>query len=321
MVRKILRTTMVTLLFAGALAITSCMEDAQSPIVNTDQSEQGQTEQGLVEQEQVPPPPAISEQSVEDSLESNVPSLDGSVMERIRDNPVVMLQLTPLVPGEELAILHTNKGDITIRFFPEEAPMAVENFTTLAREGFYDGLIFHRVIPGFMIQGGCPEGTGFGGHTIWDGAPFHLEPSFNLRHFNGALAMAHAGPGTIRSQFYIVQNQQLSPGFIVQFEDYLVNLDELIGGFSDGTRLYLGDVYTEESLRHFINYGGTPSLDWFWSRDRNGFPDPNVAHPVFAHVVSGMEVVDAIANVPRTAQDRPHDNMIIEHISFFIYGE
>src|SRR3954467_1122177 len=97
------------------------------------------------------------------------------------------------------AILHTNHGDITVAFFDEDAPKTVSNFTKLASEGFYDGVIFHRVIPDFMIQGGDPTGTGTGG----PGYTFEDEINDN-KIVRGALAMANAGPDTNGSQFFIV---------------------------------------------------------------------------------------------------------------------
>jgi cyclophilin family peptidyl-prolyl cis-trans isomerase len=97
------------------------------------------------------------------------------------------------------ATLHTSEGSIEIELFPEDAPKTVENFTKLAGEGFYDGLVFHRVIPDFMIQGGCPQGTGTGGPG------YQFEDEFNdHRVERGALAMANAGPNTNGSQFFIV---------------------------------------------------------------------------------------------------------------------
>jgi peptidyl-prolyl cis-trans isomerase B (cyclophilin B) len=97
------------------------------------------------------------------------------------------------------ATLHTNHGAIQLELFPEDAPVTVENFTRLSREGFYDGLTFHRVIDGFMIQGGCPKGDGTG----WPGYNFDDEPNEH-RVVRGALAMANAGPNTNGSQFFIV---------------------------------------------------------------------------------------------------------------------
>jgi len=97
------------------------------------------------------------------------------------------------------ATLHTSEGSIEIELFPEDAPKTVANFTKLAGEGFYDGLVFHRVIPDFMIQGGCPEGIGTGGPG------YKFEDEFNHHKVvKGALAMANSGPNTNGSQFFIV---------------------------------------------------------------------------------------------------------------------
>ena len=97
------------------------------------------------------------------------------------------------------ATLHTNAGAIEVEFFDEDAPKTVENFRKLAGDGYYDGLIFHRVIPDFMIQGGCPQGTGTGGPG------YTFEDEFNQHKIvRGALAMANSGPNTNGSQFFIV---------------------------------------------------------------------------------------------------------------------
>ncbi len=106
--------------------------------------------------------------------------------------------------GELTAVINTTLGAIKVRFFPEVAPKAVENFTTHAKNGYYDGIIFHRVIKDFMIQGGDPLGRGIGGESIW-GAPFEDEFSEELKVVRGALCMANAGPFTNGSQFFIVQ--------------------------------------------------------------------------------------------------------------------
>ena len=97
------------------------------------------------------------------------------------------------------ATMSTNHGDITFELFDADAPKTVENFRTLARKGFYDGLIFHRIIKDFMIQGGCPKGTGTGGPG------YDFEDEFNdHKVVRGALAMANSGPNTNGSQFFIV---------------------------------------------------------------------------------------------------------------------
>jgi cyclophilin family peptidyl-prolyl cis-trans isomerase len=100
------------------------------------------------------------------------------------------------------AVLHTSEGDVELELFPEEAPKTVDNFTKLAADGFYDGLTFHRVIPDFMIQGGCPLGTGTGGPG------YTFEDEINEHKVErGALAMANAGPNTNGSQFFIVTTE------------------------------------------------------------------------------------------------------------------
>jgi cyclophilin family peptidyl-prolyl cis-trans isomerase len=103
------------------------------------------------------------------------------------------------------ATLQTNHGAIRIELFPEDAPKTVENFEKLARDGFYDNVVFHRVIPDFMIQGGDPTGTGSGG----PGYTFEDEPN-DHQVARGALAMANAGPNTNGSQFFIVTAKDCS---------------------------------------------------------------------------------------------------------------
>ena len=104
----------------------------------------------------------------------------------------VNLQAQMPEEGEEIAVIDTSKGVVKMRFFPEEAPKAVENFKTLAKDGYYDGLTFHRVIEDFMIQTGDPTGTGTGGESCW-GEDFEDEVSPNLHFYNGAVAMANRG--------------------------------------------------------------------------------------------------------------------------------
>ncbi len=107
------------------------------------------------------------------------------------------------MPEDPVIIMKTNEGAIEIKLFPKVAPKACENFIRLAQKGYYDGIIFHRVIKNFMIQGGDPTGTGRGGTSIW-GEPFEDEVSKDVKFDKpGLLAMANAGPGTNGSQFFI----------------------------------------------------------------------------------------------------------------------
>ncbi len=175
------------------------------------------------------------------------------------------------------AVISTNYGDITVQLFPEQAPKTVENFVTLARRGYYDGVNFHRVIADFMIQGGDPTGTGAGGESAF-GEPFADEFSKKLFNLRGALSMANAGPNTNGSQFFIVQNQHLSPEMNVQME---------VAG------------YPKKVIEAYAN-GGTPWLDFH--------------HTVFGQVIAGMDVVDQIAACATDAQDKPQQDVTIQTV-------
>lgn len=109
--------------------------------------------------------------------------------------------------GDQIAVIKTNMGTIKIRLFPDKAPKTVENFVGLIEKKYYDGIIFHRVIPDFMIQGGDPTGTGMGGESLW-GGKFADEFHPDLQNIYGALSMANSGPGTNGSQFFIVQKRE-----------------------------------------------------------------------------------------------------------------
>ena len=190
-------------------------------------------------------------------------------------------QLDKPISGETIATMKTNMGDIKIRLFAELAPKTVENFTTHSKNGYYNGLIFHRVIKDFMIQGGDPTGTGCGGKSIW-GDKFEDEFCVDLHNLRGALSMANAGPGTNGSQFFIVQAQEVDPGLIQQMA-------------------MLGDRgFPAETVENYKAVGGTPWLDF--------------KHTVFGQVYEGMDVVDAIANVKTGRGDKPVEDVIINSI-------
>ena len=184
--------------------------------------------------------------------------------------------------GEEVAVIKTSKGDIFVRLFPEHAPKAVENFKTHAKNGYYDGLIFHRVINDFMIQGGDPTGSGMGGESIW-GKSFEDEFTPELHNLRGALSMANAGPNTNGSQFFIVQAKQVSDDMLDQLETAPEEL------------------FPTECVREYEALGGTPWLDY--------------KHTVFGQVYDGMDVVDDIACVKVDFfQNKPVEDVVIETI-------
>ena len=140
--------------------------------------------------------------------------------------------------------IQTTKGDIKLTLFPNEAPLTVLNFVNLAKRGFYDGLKFHRVIPDFMIQGGCPLGTGTGG----PGYRFKDEFSKSLRHDKpGMLSMANSGPNTNGSQFFIthvptpwLDDKHAIFGAVVGAEDQKV-VDSIVGGDKMNALIVEGD--------------------------------------------------------------------------------
>lgn len=175
------------------------------------------------------------------------------------------------------AVIKTNRGEITVQLFPELAPKTVKNFIELAKKRYYDGVIFHRVIPDFMIQGGDPTGTGMGGESIY-GESFEDEFSRELFNLRGALSMANSGPNTNGSQFFIVNNENVPANMLGQLE---------------------GAGFPAEIIEAYKK-GGTPWLDF--------------RHTVFGHVVDGMNTVDEIANAQRGPQDRPVHDVVIETI-------
>ena len=137
----------------------------------------------------------------------------------------------------------TSEGTIRIRLFPEIAPNAVENFLGHAESGYYEGVIFHRVIEDFMLQTGDPTGTGGGGESIY-GEPFEDEFSDRLFNFRGALSMANAGPGTNGSQFFIVQASEIEAGSAAEYPEEITAAYEEMGGtpWLDGMHTVFGQV-------------------------------------------------------------------------------
>lgn len=175
--------------------------------------------------------------------------------------------------NESVVEITTSKGKITVKLFPDIAPKAVENFVTHAKDGYYDGTTFHRIIEEFMIQGGDPNGDGTGGESIW-GEGFTVEKSNQLYHIRGALSMARAQAlDSQGSQFFIVQNtQDMTKDLAIQF--------------------------TPEKIIEAYKNGGFPSLDGEYT--------------VFGQVIDGMNVVDEIAKVETGANDIPTEEVTIE---------
>jgi len=249
----------------------------------------------------------------------------------------VGFQLEAPEEGEEIAIMHTSMGDISIRFFPEAAPKAVKNFLTHAKEGYYNGVTFHRVIQDFMIQGGDPEGTGRGGSSIWSTA-FEDEFDTKLLNLTGALSMANSGVNTNGSQFFI--NQSSSTVFGVRGEyspesvraKYDAAYDNYVEMYKDAgydftaqyktkddffnanyNETYVYEWIPDEVWALYEQYGGNISLDGAWRRSGG--------HTVFGQVYDGMDVVEAIAAVETdSSNNKPLTDVVIQSIDVTTYG-
>lgn len=161
--------------------------------------------------------------------------------------------------GDAVAKISTNHGEIWLRLFVDDTPKTIENFVGLAERGFYDGLIFHRVIPNFMIQGGDPLGTGTGGKSIW-GGPFVDEFVANLSNIRGSIAMANRGPNTNTSQFFINQADNSSLDFKHTVFGQIVSgmkiVDAIAGVEKNSTDKPLEDVKMEVTVFEVVEVAG-----------------------------------------------------------------
>lgn len=193
-------------------------------------------------------------------------------------------QLSSDIAENEAAVkIKTTQGDITIKLFPEQAPLTVENFLTHAKNGYYNGTIFHRVIKDFMIQGGDPLGNGTGGESIWAGKGTTIDAGYGFKdeisaflyNIRGSLSMANAGAGTNGSQFFINQNT------------------------TDMSSQLSSSSYPGKIIEAYKN-GGNPNLDG--------------KHTVFGQVIEGMDIVDKIASVETDSSDKPKTDVKIESI-------
>lgn len=190
--------------------------------------------------------------------------------------------------GDKIAIVHTSMGDMKIKLFPNEAPKAVENFETHAKNGYYDNIEIFRVVEDFVIQTGSPDNTNTGGKSIW-GEPFEDEFSTKLHNLRGALSMANSGSNSNGSQFFIVQAKSLQTGIY----DAMKQADSAYG-------------FTEDVLKAYQENGGTPHLDR--------------KHTVFGQLYEGLDVLDKIAAVAVDENSRPIDAVIIQSIEITEFG-
>lgn len=181
-----------------------------------------------------------------------------------------------------------NYGTVKFRLFPEYTDNGVENFIKLAENGYYDGLTFHRVIDDFMIQGGDPLGTGYGGESIWGGM-FNAGTDPHLLHLPGAVAYANAGSlDTSGSQFYIVTgDQNITEDTILQYENS-------------------GYHFSDDQKNMYIENGGIPYLDG--------------GYTIFGQVFEGLDIVFMIQECSTDSNDKPLDDIIIDSVKVTEYN-
>ena len=206
-----------------------------------------------------------------DTIDGNSVPTEAPTSENVEIHNFIMPEV-----GEKIAVINVKDyGTIKIKLFPEDAEKGVETFIGLAEMGYYDELIFHRIIPGFMNQGGDPKGNGSGGKSIW-GESFEGGTDENLYHFTGAVAYANSGAtSTNGSQFYIVNTD----------DGYLqYSCEELMA--SDPSYYWPANV-----IEKYNEVGGVPFLDG--------------GYTVFGQVFEGMDVVDEIAAVAVGSADKP----------------
>lgn len=243
------------------------------------------------------------------------------------ENKEFGFQLDKPAVGDTIAILHTNMGDITWRFFPDEAPKTVTNFINLAEDGKFDNTIFHRVINDFMIQGGDYENAnGTGGISSY-GSAFEDEFCDKLLNIRGSVAMANSGADTNGSQFFINQKDaeaytagggwnnlvQQWQSISTQLVNYASNASMFQSFASmNGSFCYDTTVVPAEAQNLYAENGGNPHLDGAYNAVDRG-------HTVFAQVIDGMDVVDAISAVEVDSQSKPTQDVILESVEITTY--
>lgn len=268
---------LIALLLFSGLALTACSSnktDASSSSASKEKTEQTATSSS-----------SEKDQKKIEEEQKKLEQLRKDFNDAMTNENAVFPQLSNEVAEDEAEVkITTTEGDITVKLFPKYAPLAVENFLTHAKEGYYNGLLFHRVINNFMIQTGDPKGDGTGGESIWkdkdkskdSGTGFENEYSPYLYNLRGALAMANSGPNTNGSQFYINQNK----------DDISSKLPT--------------DRFPAKIIDAYKN-GGNPTLD-------------GGNYTVFGQVIDGMDVVDKIASAETDDKDKPKTDIKIEKI-------
>ncbi|MDO4566979.1 MAG: peptidylprolyl isomerase [Oscillospiraceae bacterium] len=193
-------------------------------------------------------------------------------------------QLRTPAEGATIAVFETSLGSFSALIFESEAPLAAENFISLANSGYYNGLSFHSVAENFVAKTGDPSGTGRGGQSVW-GEPFKNEYSQQLHHYIGALGMANSAENQNGSQFYFVTGEAVSAEALEEMRS-------------------LG--YSEEVVSAYESEGGQPGLDYKYT--------------VFGQVYEGLEVLEKINKVNTDASDKPRREITLISLTISSYS-
>lgn len=230
--------------------------------------------------------------------------------------------------GDTIAVVHTTLGDFTMRFFPDQAPKAVTNFINLAKEGKYNNTTFHRVIRDFIVQGGhCGNNENSPNGTSSYGSEFEDEFCDKLFNIRGAVSMANSAQDTNGSQFFINQTSSeefKSEGGWSKYESMWETVKTQLSNYKDsnllsafiqknGNNCYDTDIVPVEVRTLYETYGGNAYLDGAYNAVDRG-------HTVFAQVIDGMDVIDAMAVVKVDKDNKPFENIVIESIDITTYS-
>ena len=283
MKKKILSGLGIAILLVVMLfMLTGCGKEEDKKEGKVDKtSTTSKTEENKVEQD-------VENEEVENKVdnENEEEDMDEIDLNTFDFSAAAEKQLAMPEKGETIAIMHVKDyGEMHMKFFEDVAPKAVENFITHAKEGYYDGLTFHRIINEFMIQGGDPEGTGMGGESIW-GKGFGVELHPSLVPYRGSLCMAMSSlPDSIGSQFFITQAN-----------------------------------YSED-MKEMLEYYGYPSNLLEQYKEHGGYLSLYLQYTVFGQVYEGLDVLDKIAAVATDGNDKPLEDVIIEKIEITTYSK
>lgn len=221
------------------------------------------------------------------------PSVEEAALnnEKMPEDDVHLIQLENPKSGDTIAVLDTSLGEIRIVLYPEQAPKAVENFSTLAQDSFYNGKVFHYVDAGFMIQSGAVNSNGTGSRSVFTNAGgeqefFETEPSWDLWHFRGAVSLANTNENLNGSQFIIVKANDI----------YGHTAEEMEAA-----------KFPRKVIDQYKEAGGAPHRDGYST--------------VFGMVYQGMDVVDAIAEVEVDASGMPVETVLINSITIEVLQE